>query len=97
MGDKTRVAVRVLAAGGFLNVVFAAYNLVFGLMVIEPGARWTQDVVDRSYLRGGLCGEGTPYACPGADLPLPRGDGGSYVDPSGRFIVRPGAPADRYN
>lgn len=97
IGPGATVAVRVLALGAFLNLAFIAYNLVFGLMVLEPGAHWTADVVNRSYLRGELCGAGTPYACPGADLPLPRGDGASHVDPSGRFVVPPAAPAHRYN
>jgi hypothetical protein len=96
-GPGATVAVRVLAIGAFLNVAFIAYNLVFGLMVLEPGARWSADAVNRSYLRGELCGEGTPYACPGADLPLPRGEGGSRVDPSGQFVVPLDAPAHRYN
>jgi hypothetical protein len=96
-GEGRRVGIRVLALGAFLNVAFLAYNLVFGLVPLQPGFKWTQDVVNRSYLRGELCGPGTTFACPGGDLPLPRGDRGSHVDPNGRLIVPPGAAAHRYN
>ncbi|MGH2555197.1 MAG: spirocyclase AveC family protein [Actinomycetota bacterium] len=94
--DKQKIGLRILAVAGFFNMVVFFYNVAFGSMALQPQWRWAQDVVDRSYFRNNLCGEGTPYACPGWDLPLPRGNHGSHVDPDGKLVVPPGAEERRY-
>ncbi|MCZ7526756.1 MAG: spirocyclase AveC family protein [Acidimicrobiia bacterium] len=58
---------RILAVSGCLNVMFIfTYNLpiqVFNLHADDPPELPT-------YLRNDLCGEGTPYRCPGPDTPI---------------------------
>jgi hypothetical protein len=86
--QKQKVLLRVLALAGFLNVVCVAYNGVFGMIPLQPSWRWSSDVADRSYLRDGLCGPGTTYACPVQQIiPVPRGSHGMHVDPQGRLVT----------
>ena len=78
---------RFLAFAGALNLLLFLYSVIWGLFTLQPGFQWTKDVVDRSYFRGGICGEGTKFACPAEGLPIPRGSKGFYVAPNGDLIM----------
>jgi hypothetical protein len=86
-GLRKKTLLRFLALVGFINLVFAGYNLAYGLVSMQPGMRWIGDVQNRSYLTDQLCGRGTTYACPGAELPLPRGDHAIHVGPDGVLVI----------
>jgi hypothetical protein len=73
-----------------------AYAVGWWVFSMQPGAKWPDDVVNRSYFRMNTCGAGTNYACPGGDTPVPRGNG-SHLDPAGNLVVPPGAAQHRYN
>ena len=64
---RKKNVLRVLAVTGFINVVFVVlYNIpiqFFNLHVDTMPAHPT-------YLRSGLCGDGTAYPCPGPDVPI---------------------------
>jgi hypothetical protein len=67
--SRQKTTLRVLALVGFINVVsiltYAVPMNIIGLHVDETPRDYP------TYLRNGLCGEGTPYACPGPDVPIP--------------------------
>jgi hypothetical protein len=89
--SRQKTALRFLAVAGFSNIVVFVYNVVFATVTLLPGFTWNADVVqNRSYLRSHVCGEGTAYACPGKDIPVPR-IGGAHLDPDGKLIVPSGA------
>ena len=94
--ESSRYRYRFLAIAGFLNAMVVVYSLLFGVVTLQPGFRWTDDIVTRSYFRNELCGPGTPYACPGADLPVNRREPGSRIDPEGQLVVPPGSAEQRY-
>jgi hypothetical protein len=74
---------RVLAVTGFINVVFVTfYNLPIQFFNLHVDTMPTHP----TYLRSGLCGEGTPYSCPGPEVPIYlRGQPGPQVwPPSGQ-------------
>lgn len=67
-GMKT--VVRWLALMGlFHTVMFFFYSVPVQLFAINGGP-FPPDVP--SYLRNGVCGEGTPYPCAAPDVPIPR-------------------------
>ena len=45
----------------------------------SKSTEWPADLTSRSYMTDGLCGAGTPRACPGPAVPLYRGDGRKQV------------------
>lgn len=59
---------RALAISGFVNVVLLTYTIlyIFVNLQLDP---WPTEVP--SYLRNGLCGEGSTVACPHPLLPIP--------------------------
>jgi hypothetical protein len=73
-----RTAVSLLAVIGFATVAQAAYGVISAPLGFYVG-RWT-DVP--SYIRNGVCGDGTPYRCPGPDVPvlLPGNPPGATAD-----------------
>jgi hypothetical protein len=91
VSDRQKSALRFFALLGVCNVIFLGlYNVPmqwFGVRTTAP----VEDILDRSYIMNGVCGQGTSFACPGADIPIPR-PGSQVVDPSGR-LVEPDAPA----
>jgi len=67
--------VKCWALTGACRVVFMAY--VLGAWVMsdtfvptDPGPDPFPELT--SYLRNNMCGEGTPYQCPGPRIPFPR-------------------------
>jgi len=66
LGPRRRTALRFLALSGYSHLAMLTYNLLFALVSLAPGFRWSSDIVHhRSYLRDGLCGAGTALSCPG--------------------------------
>jgi hypothetical protein len=65
--EGKRNAVRILAFCGLINVLLLGYNLSFTAMGVWGGP--TPDMP--SWLRNGMCGEGTHYDCPAPGLPIP--------------------------
>lgn len=82
-----RGLLRFLAWAGACNLIFLLYALNYALISVLPSFRWSEEIVtNRSYLRNQVCGAGTTYACPSADIPIPR-DGGIHVSPDGKLVV----------
>jgi hypothetical protein len=88
VSDRTKGWLRFFALAGAINLLTLIYSAAWGLTTLAPGFQWSNDVVNRSYLRGGLCGEGTDFACPADGMPLVRGpDGNGFrVAPNGDLI-----------
>jgi hypothetical protein len=66
VSPRVRVLASTLAIVGFANAGMMVYNVFtvpLALYVDETPAY-------PSYMRNGLCGEGTPYPCPGPDVPI---------------------------
>ncbi len=51
---------------------------------------WPADVQKRSYLNGGICGDGSDQPCPNPALPIPTKRSG-FIDSDGRLVLPPGA------
>jgi hypothetical protein len=81
--DRVKGWLRFLALSGGINVLVVVYSVTWGLFTLNPNYQWSKDVVNRSYIRGGICGPGTNVACPAAGLPVPRGSNGLIVAPNG--------------
>lgn len=91
IGRKSKTAVRFLAIFAGLSL---AYNVVYNLPAQWVGTHadsWPADVQERSYLTNNICGGNTDRACPGADIPNPRGMNSIRLDPDGKLVVPPGA------
>lgn len=82
--------VRFLALfAGASACFFFLYNVPaqwFG-MHADP---WPTDTQKRSYLNGGVCGDGSDQPCPNPVLPVPTKHSG-YIDKNGRLVLPPGA------
>jgi hypothetical protein len=68
IGEKARTFVRFLALVGFCNIsYFIVYFLPYNWMANQA------DTFPRypSYMRYEICGQGTPYACPSREVPIP--------------------------
>lgn len=77
---KQKIALRALALCAAGNLIYLClFNIPFAL-VNAHGDRWSEDIVKRSYLTGGVCGPGTTTACP---------DGKLVVLPGTRFPTQP--------
>ena len=50
---------------------------------------WPADVQQRSYLNGGICGDGTDHPCPNPVLPMPTKHSG-YVNTDGKLVPAEG-------
>lgn len=58
---------RILAYGGFFNLVFVIYTAIMWYISFSMDATPADYP---SWLRAGMCGEGTAYACPGPQVPI---------------------------
>ena len=61
-----KTAVSALAIIGFATAAQATYGIISAPLGFYVGRQ--PDIP--SYLRNGACGEGTPYRCPGPDVPV---------------------------
>jgi hypothetical protein len=75
--NKWRTALRAFAVIGFVNAMYVVYNVMMSFIALQ---------IDQTpagypeYLRNGLCGPGTAWACPGPDVPIPMN--GNVVQPN---------------
>lgn len=82
---RKKTATRLLAIIGVCNLSFLAYNAQGAILGLYSDP-WPEDITSRSYLTDGLCGDGTGYACPAPNVPIPRrdsvrvGEDGQLVD-----------------
>jgi len=91
-GDKRKQALRLLAVIGAMNGLFAvAYNVPVQWFGLHAQA-FPDDLLNRPYLLGGVCGPGTPFACPDPRVPIPRGSESGRVNPDGNFFAPEGMP-----
>jgi hypothetical protein len=65
--------------GAFQIGLFIMYTVPQTSLFASKSTEWPADLVKRSYMTDGLCGVGTPRACPGPAVPLYRGDGRKQV------------------
>jgi hypothetical protein len=68
IGGKSRTVVSTLSIVGFVSAcMIFMYSIPAAALTL-----WTNEGPQRipSYLRAGLCGEGTQYACPGPTVPI---------------------------
>jgi Spirocyclase AveC-like len=87
VGPKARAAVRFFAISGATTFIyFIGYHIPNALIALE-GSAWPKSVQERSYFTSGLCGPGTDTACPGRNIPFPRGDKSLRVGPDGKLVV----------
>jgi hypothetical protein len=90
--DKAKQALRLLAVIGAMNGLFAfAYNVPVQWFSLHAHA-FPDDLLNRPYLLGGVCGPGTDYACPDPRVPIPRGAESGRVNPDGNFYAPNGLP-----
>ncbi|ADP81267.1 spirocyclase AveC family protein [Pseudofrankia inefficax] len=93
-GAVRRQSVRFLAIFAAASACFfVCYNLPAQWIGLHADA-WPQDVQKRSYLNGGICGDGTNTPCPDPALPIPTKHSG-YVDLNGRFVPPSGVTAPK--
>lgn len=87
---RRKSGVRLLAAIGATQMLFlVVYN--FPVYQIGVNAKdWPEDTQKRSYFMNGICGDGTPRACPTESVTLSR-QNPITVTPDGRLSVPPGA------
>lgn len=88
---RRKTVVRFLALAGLCNAIFlGVYNVPMQFFGLRADS-WPEDITKRSYLTNGLCGPGTPYACPGPDTPIAR-RGSSRAGSDGTLVPPGGAP-----
>lgn len=91
-GARAKQALRLLAVIGALNGLFAvAYHVPAQWFGLHAQA-FPDDLLNRPYLLGGVCGPGSDYACPDPRVPIPRGSGSGRVNPDGNFYAPNGQP-----
>jgi uncharacterized protein DUF5135 len=89
---RRRQILRQLALIGAMNASFAfVYNVPVQYFSSHAQA-FPQDLLNRPYLLGGVCGQGTSFACPDPRIPIPRGTGSGRVTPEGTFVAPNGLP-----
>ena len=94
-GAAAKGWIRFLAISGTITTIFfVAYHVPNNYFSLK-GSPWPEDVQERSYFTTGLCGPGTDIACPGPDIPIPRGNTSLRVGPDGDLVVPPGAVPPR--
>lgn len=88
IGQRATSVVRLLAFAGFMNVTyFLIFNAPTTFLIAPNVGTFIDDIADRPYLTGYMCGWDTGLACPDPGLPLPKRDS-AYVDVEGN-LVRP--------
>jgi Spirocyclase AveC-like len=88
-GAKAKTFARLLAISGMINVISIAVCYIPYSFYAQHQATWPKDIVNRSYLVGGVCGPGTSYGCPGYGVPI-AGENTAHLSPNGKLVV-PGA------
>lgn len=93
--DRVRGGVVKQQATRFL-AIFAAVSAIFFVFYNLPAQwfgmhadPWPEDIQERSYFNGGICGAGTDKPCPDPALPLPR-YGSGYINKDGQLVLPEG-------
>lgn len=68
---------------------FFFYNLPAQWLAMHADP-WPEDVQQRSYLNGGICGDGTDHPCPNPVLPIATKRSG-YINSDGRLVLPEGS------
>ena len=79
--------IRFLALAGIMNAVFFSYNIPAAILGMYADS-WPQSVTGRSWMTDGMCGPGTPYACPAPGVPISKPSSG-HLTPDGTFLENP--------
>jgi hypothetical protein len=94
--DRVRGGFATLQVTRFL-AIFAAVSACFFVFYNLPAQwfamhadPWPEDVQKRSYLNGGICGDGTDTPCPNPVLPMPTKRSG-FVNTNGELVLPDGA------
>jgi len=83
MVPRRRRLIRQLAVIGFMNATIVPYMVWSNIAALNADA--TPEGYP-TYLRNEQCGEGTPYACPSPELPIPL-RGSKALDPDGELTT----------
>ncbi|HEX5144645.1 MAG TPA: spirocyclase AveC family protein [Mycobacterium sp.] len=93
--DRVRGGFATLQLTRFL-AIFAAVSACFFVFYNLPAQwvamhadPWPEDVQKRSYLNGGICGDGTDTPCPNPVLPMPTKRSG-FVNTNGELVLPDG-------
>lgn len=71
---RRRTFLRFLALVGFLQTsILATYNIPYMFWALHGGP-YTVSEQSHPWLTAGMCGDSTPYPCPGPGIPFPRRD-----------------------
>jgi hypothetical protein len=84
-----KTGLRFLALVGICNLIFVLYMIPVAIAGLYASP-WPEDITTRSYFMDGICGPGTPYACSGPGIPIPRRNS-AHLDPEGRLLRPVGA------
>lgn len=91
VSPRISVVMRCLAIVGAANtILFVCYNIPMNFLAIT-GPGWAPSVLEKSYFTNGVCGDGSDYACPGGEIPLPVGKHQIHLGPDGRLVVPDGS------
>jgi Spirocyclase AveC-like len=91
-GTRTKLLLRFLALLAGCQLIFLlVLNVPVALFMATHPGPFPADLQRRSYLMGGLCGDGTDRACPGPGIPLPHGLDTIHLSPDGQLVVPPGS------
>ncbi|WP_280464082.1 spirocyclase AveC family protein [Nocardia carnea] len=80
---------RFLAIFAAVSAIFFVFYNLPAQWVGQHADPWPEDIQERSYFTGGICGEGTDRPCPHPDLPMPRNDSG-YINKDGELVLPDG-------
>lgn len=90
-GSRAKIiGIRVLAMVAAVHLAMFCFYTIPNTLMSTNQPSWPVDLQKRSYLMGGLCGDGTDRACPGPDTPIIR-NGGAYISPDGKAVFPDGA------
>lgn len=96
---RAKSSLRLLAVIGVAQTMMLAYNVGIGFAGLHADP-WPDQVLEKSYLTAGMCGEGTDRACSDPKVPISRGEGSGHASPQGTWVSPDGglpiqAPAGR--
>lgn len=87
-GRRGKSALRLLALIGIAQTFMLVYNIGIGFAGLHSDP-WPREVLSKSYMTAGMCGEGTDQACGDPKVPIAIRDGG-HATPHGRWAVPQG-------
>ena len=82
---RARGWMRFFAVSGAITGIFFAFYHVPNALIALRGDAWPKDVQERSYFVTKMCGAASDVACPGPEIPFPRGDSSLVIGPDGKL------------